>query len=110
MVQLIHKIFTDGLPSFRFILSAIGIPTYKLAKFLVPLLQPLTTNEYTLKDSFKFSEELQSFYSKLVIASFDKESLFTNIPLQETTDLCVENLFKDRTLSVSCLLEQCLNH
>ena len=31
------------------------------------------------------------------MASFDIESLFTNIPLQETIDFCVENLFKDRT-------------
>ena len=29
----VHKIFTDALPSFRPILSAIGTPTYKLAKF-----------------------------------------------------------------------------
>ena len=92
-----HKIVTDGLPSFRPILSAIGTPTCKLAKFLVPILEPLTTNEYTIKDSFIFAEELQSFDSKLVMASFDIESLFTNIPLQETIDLCVENLFQDRT-------------
>ena len=93
----VHKIITDGLPSFRPILSAIGTPTYKLANFLVPMLEPLTTNEYTIKDSFTFAEELQSFDSKLAMASFDIESLFTNIPLQETIDLCVENLFQDRT-------------
>ena len=90
-----HKIVTDGLPSFRPILSAIGTPTYKLAKFLVPMLELLTTNEYTIKDSFTFAEE--SFDSKLVMASFHIESLFTNIPLQETIDLCVENLFQNRT-------------
>ena len=92
----VHKIVTDGLRSFRPILSAIGTPTYKLAKFLVPILEPLTTNEYTIKDSFTFAEELQSFDSKLVMTSFDIESLFTNIPSQETIDLCVENLFQDR--------------
>ena len=32
-----------------------------------------------------------------MMASFDVESLFTNISLQETIDLCVENLFQDRT-------------
>ena len=85
----VHKIITGGLPSFRYILSAIGTPIYKLAKFLVPMLEPLTTNEYTIKDSFTFAEELG-------MASFDIELLFTNIPLQETIDLCVENLFKDR--------------
>ena len=57
----------------------------------------LTTNKYTIKDSFTFAEELKSFDSKLVTASFDIELLFTKIPLQETIDLCVENLFQDRT-------------
>ena len=93
----VHKIVTDGLPSFRSILSAIGTPTYKLAEFLAPMLEPLTTNECTIKDPFIFSEELQSFDSKLAMVSFDIESLFTNITLQETIELCVENLFKDRT-------------
>ena len=53
----VHKIVRDGLPSIRPILSAIGTPTYKLAKFLVPILEPLTTNEYTIKDSFTFAED-----------------------------------------------------
>ena len=92
----VHKIVIDGLPPFRPILPATGTPTYKLAKFLVPMLEPLTTNEYTIRDSFTFAEELQSFDSKLVMASFDIESIFTNIPFQETIDLCVENLFQDR--------------
>ena len=64
--------------------------------FIVPMLEPLTTDQYTIKDSFTFAEEIQSFVSKLVIVSFDMESLITNIPLQETLDLCVENLFKDK--------------
>ena len=93
----VHKFVKDGLLSFRPILLAIGTPTYKLATFLVPMLEPLTANEYTIKDCFTFAEELQSFDSKLVMASFDIESLFTNIPVEETIDLCVENLFQDRT-------------
>ena len=52
--------------------------------------EPLTTIEYTIKDSSTFAEELQSFDSKLAMASFDIESPFTNIPLQGTMDLCVE--------------------
>ena len=43
----IHKPINDGVPSFRPILSAIGAPTYKLCKFFVSLLKPLTLNEYT---------------------------------------------------------------
>ena len=59
------------------------------------MLESLTTNEYIIKDSFKFAEELQIFYSKLMMTRSDTESLFPNIPLQETTDLHDENLFKD---------------
>ena len=44
----VHKIVTDGFPSFRPILSAIGTPTYKFAKFLVPMLEPVATSEYTI--------------------------------------------------------------
>ena len=37
-----------------------------------------------------------NYDSNLVIASFDVESLFTNIPLQEIIDLCVDLLFQDK--------------
>ena len=49
----IHEPVKDVIPSFRPILSAIGTPTYKLYKFFVPLLTPLTLNEYTIKDYFR---------------------------------------------------------
>ena len=92
-----YKIATDSLPSFKSFLCAIVTPTYKLAKLLVPMLKPLTTNAYTIKDYLIFAEELQSFDSRLVMTSFDIESLFAHIFLQESIGLCVENLFKDRT-------------
>ena len=33
-----------------------------------------------------------------MMASFDFESLFTNIPLQETIDFCVKLLFNDKSI------------
>ena len=54
----VHKPLTNGLPPFRPILSAIGTPTYKLAKFLVPVLSDITENEFTVKDSFTFADEI----------------------------------------------------
>ena len=88
----VHKIVTDTLLFFRPILSAMGTPTYKLAKFLAPMLESLTTSGYTTKDFFTFAEELQRFYSKLVMA----------VPSQEI--ICQE------TLSLSYLLPSCLSH
>ena len=43
----VHKQQVDGCPPFRSVLSALQTPTYNLAKFLVPILNPLTKNEYT---------------------------------------------------------------
>ena len=42
-------------------------PTYKIAKIFVPLLAALTSNEYTIKDSFSFSEEPLKFDFNLVM-------------------------------------------
>ena len=90
------KVHKDNCPA-RPILSAIGTYNYKIAKFCVPILQPYTVNEYTVKDTFSFVSEITSFRKEvnLVMASFDVSSLFTNIPLEESIDLCIELLFSD---------------
>ena len=89
----VHKPVEDNCPSFRPILSAIGTPTYDLAKFLVPILKPLTENEYTVHDSFSFASEVSKINAKNLMASLDVESLFTNIPLEETIDNIINDLF-----------------
>ena len=82
-----HKPLKNGLPPFRPILSAIGIPTYKLAKFLVPVLSNITQNEFTAKDSFAFVYGILTRESDLCMASLDVDALCTNIPLDETIDI-----------------------
>ena len=62
---------------------AINTPTYKLAKFLVPVLKSLSTNEYTVKGSFAFAEEIVEQDPEFFMGSLDFDSLFTNIPLEE---------------------------
>ena len=54
----VHKPLINGLPPFRPILSAIGTPTHKPAKFLVPVLLDITQNQFTVKDSFTFVDEI----------------------------------------------------
>ena len=54
----VHKASVASGPPFRPILPALNTPTYKLVKFLVPILKPLATNEFTVKDSFHFAEEI----------------------------------------------------
>ena len=88
-----HKPVEDICPSFRPILSAISTSTYDLAKFLVPILKPLTENEYTVHNSFSFSSKASKLNSKNLMASLDVESLFINIPLKETIYNIINNLF-----------------
>ena len=54
----VHKNIIENCPPLRPTLSAINTPNYKLAKFLVLILKFLTSNEYTVKDSFGFGEEI----------------------------------------------------
>ena len=48
----IHKPLVNNIPKLRPILSALNTGTYKWAKFFVPLLRDLTSNECTLKDLY----------------------------------------------------------
>ena len=82
----------DGRLPFRPILSASQTPTQKLEKFLVPILEPLTTNKYTVKDSFNFATEIADQDSSNFMSSLDIDSLFTNIPLGETVEMCTNEL------------------
>ena len=54
----VHKQQVDGCPPFWPILSTLQTPSYNLAKFLVPILNHLTKNEYTIKDSFPFTGQI----------------------------------------------------
>ena len=45
----VRKAIVDTCPPFRPILSAIGTPTYKIAKFLVPILNCLTVMNLPLR-------------------------------------------------------------
>ena len=48
-----YQALVDGLPNYRPITSQILSPTYKIAKYLLDFISPITKNEYTLKDSFE---------------------------------------------------------
>ena len=54
----VHKASVVDFLLFRLILATLNTPTYKLKKFLAPILKPLTTNESTVKESFHSAEEI----------------------------------------------------
>ena len=91
----IHKSLIDNCPPFRPILSAIKTPSYNIAKHLLPILEPITTNKFTIKNSFEFAKEVIEQDSGLYMASLDVESLFTNIQLEETINISCDSLFSN---------------
>ena len=77
-------------------MSQIGSPTYKIAKYLFDFISPITKNENTLKDSFKFVSMTDKQYYNSFMCSFDIDSFFTNVPLEETIEIVIKNVFGRR--------------
>ena len=98
----LHK--CDFAQSFRFrpIFAAYNTASYKISKFLVPILAPLTTNNYTVANSYSFVKKLHSINNAddLHMASFDITNLYTNIPLKETIAICLNKLFTTAATTV----------
>ena len=98
----VPKIHKADIP-LRPILSMINSPQHELAKLLTEILQPVVNkySTFTVKDTFEFCEKLEEFsdscasISETFMCSFDIKSLFTNVPLKETIDICVNVLSRD---------------
>ena len=95
------KVHKPGCPT-RPIVSSIGAYNYKLAKFLVQILQPLSKNCHSIKDSFTFAEWVQGhrITGNSILCSFDVSSLFTNVPLNETIDICLNKITQNGTCKI----------
>ena len=76
-------------------LSALNTSAYKLAKSIVPILKSLTNNEFIAKNSFHFAEEIVDQQLDFFMGSLDADSIFTNIVLKETIEICTNELFKE---------------
>ena len=78
----------------RQIISQIGTSTYKIAKYLLGFISPITKNEYTLKDSFEFVSMIDKLDHNSFMCSFDIDFLFTNVPLEEKINIMmIKNVF-----------------
>ena len=62
----------------------------------MPILSPLAINEYAVKDSFVFAKKITKTNWNYVMACL-VESLFTNIPSEETIENCVNDLLFDKS-------------
>ena len=67
-----------------------------LAKFLVPRMNSITSNEFTVKDTFHFPKEMVEQESSLVTGSLGVDSLFLNIPPDEAIDICIDTIYSEQ--------------
>ena len=49
-----------------------------------------------MKNSFSIAKEVLELDASLFMESFDIKSLFTNLPLTETLNLCAQNLYRNQ--------------
>ena len=79
-------------------MSAIGTHTYKMSKFIIPYISQWSKNEYTIYDSFSFTNEIINFKNNnYIMASFDIKSLYTNVPLNETINIILDQAFHNNS-------------
>ena len=88
------KTHKNGNP-LRPIISQIPSPTYHLAKKLNSILTPYVPNKYSLQSSADFLRVLRESPNEGIIASLDVESLFTNVPVDETISLILDRVYRD---------------
>ena len=78
------------------VLAAYNTASYRLAQWLVSILSPFSLNDYTLRNSYDFTQQVKELNLNLdnvVLVSYDVTSLFTNIPIDETIDLIINSIY-----------------
>ena len=96
----VPKIHKPNVP-LRPVLNAINTPSYKLSKAFIPILTPLTTNQYSITNSYSLSHTLiNTHFQQSTLTSFDIQNLFTNIPINETVDIIVNSLFTTPSITI----------
>ena len=82
-----------------------GTYTYDAAHIISNYLKPLCINEYNIKDTLQFPQllkDLPPLKDDEEYVSYGVESLFTNIPLKETIDYILEQIYVHNKLPVIC--------
>ncbi|XP_066981350.1 uncharacterized protein [Macrobrachium rosenbergii] len=79
------------------IISQIPAPMYQFAKRLNAILTPYVLGSHNLKSSAELLEALRMAPPRGCIASMDVESLFPNVPVDETIQMILDHVYRDPT-------------
>ena len=83
----------------RPILSMVGSAQHELARWLAEVIRPVLHrySSNVVKDSFSFCADLQDYghvSDSAFMCSFDVVSLFTNVRIDETIQICLDTLYR----------------
>ena len=101
-----HKHF-DNIPSFRPIVDTTGTTHYSVDKYLSELLNPLTQNEYSRRDSSDAANRIDGILplvqenEEYMYVSLDVVSLFTNVPLRKTVNTILKRVYNEKLINTS---------
>ena len=92
------------LPKFRPIVDTTSTYYYNVGSYLTELLNPLTQNEFIIRDSFDAANKIKSvplnvYDDGCMFASFDVESLFTNVLLQRTINIILDRVYNNKLIA-----------
>ena len=67
-------------------------------------LQPLPHSDYVIKDTLTFAEIIKNdvLDPKEEYVSYDVESLFTSIPVKETIDYIITEIYGNKVIELMC--------
>ena len=76
------------------------------------MLQPLTINNYTLKDYFDAANKIKYISSEIFeegyqFVSFDVESLLTNVLLNKTINIILDRIYWQKLLKTNLKVQSC---
>ena len=90
------KIYKQDVPS-RPILSMTGSAQHQLAQWLTSVIDPVFSlySTHCISDSFTFADKVRTFNFPpfVFLCSYDVYSLFTNVPLAKTIEICTDVLY-----------------
>ena len=97
-----HKPF-EHFKKFWPIIGTTNRPYYGISKFLSNLLNPLTENQYAVKDTFTAANKIREIPKELFdhgyrYVSFDVESLFTSVHLSKTINIILDEMYNKKLL------------
>ena len=96
------KIYKDQAdPKLRPIISQLNSPTYQIAEDLNNIIIKYMLKKYKINSTDKFLDILKSTENKEngMLASLDVDSLSTNIPVEETVEIILQNVYNHDHLS-----------